>query len=1061
MTSHPSVRKLQLFQDDRLGAAESAAIAAHVERCPECQEALDRLTPFGEGPGTEGPDDGAAGDEHGPAPPPAARWPAVPGYEVLAELGRGGMGLVYKARHLGLDRVVALKMIRAEVGADGEGRKRFDAEARAVARLQHPNIVQIHDVGEAAGQPFLALEFVEGQSLAQRLDGHPWPAPQAAALAEVLARAMHYAHARGVIHRDLKPSNVLLAGPPEAPPERCVPKVTDFGLARTLDAAGETGTGAVLGTPRYMAPEQAEGRKGVGPPADVYGLGAILYELLTGRPPFRAESPLQTLRQVAEAEPDRPRLLNPAVPRDLETVCLKCLRKEPGKRYATALELAEDLRRILAGEPVAARPVGALERGWRWARRRPALALLLAVLLLAPLAAVVSLLEHNRQLREALGRAERGERAVRGHLYVADIRLAWQAWQTGDMARFQELLARCEPDPGAPPEADLRGFEWYYLRGLSEPPAGELVLRGHRGGACCVRYAPDGSVLASGGRDGRVKLWDARTGRELRALEGHGGDVNMVAFSPDGALLASAGDDRTARVWDVRTGRVRFTLTGHPGRVYSVLFSGDGRLVITAGEGRGTCLWDARTGRGEGSLPGEAVSSLALSPRGGRLVIACRDQPLRFYDLAARTFSQSPGPRHRGQIDELAFSPDGETLASASRDHTGRLWSVRAGAELAVLRGHLNAVHGVAFAPDGRLVATAGRDTTVRLWDLEGNPQVLLRGHTDCVWSVAFAPAGTRLASASADGTVRLWNHPERLALRRGTALGDLDRAGRPPAALSPDGRALATACATGAFRLLDVKTGRLLAALGGPADAVHRLAVAPDGRHVATANSRGEVRIWDLVSRQPVGRFAAHSNLATALAFSPDGRVLACYGADQTPRLWDWKSGRLLARLTGHRGTVRGLAFRPDGRALATASSDATVRLWDVPSGRPRATLRGHVGGAWGVAFSPDGRVLVTAGEDRTIKRWGADTGEELDTHGDLLTRFRCLAFSPDGRTLVSGGADGTVKLWQASTGQELLTLNAPDTQELAWAAFSPDGRLLATAGAKLSLWHAGGPDR
>jgi WD40 repeat protein/tRNA A-37 threonylcarbamoyl transferase component Bud32 len=826
MAAHPSSRKLREFQDERLGAAESTAIANHVELCPQCQATLDSLTPFEDGPAPED----AAGEERGPTTPSPCPlplgervgvrgWPAVEGYEILADLGRGGMGIVYKARHLGLDRIVALKMIRAGEGADGEERKRFAGEARAVARLQHPNIVQIHEVGEADGRPFLALEFVEGQSLAQHLNGSPWPARQAASLVEVLARAMHHAHAQGVIHRDLKPSNVLLAGPPEAPPERCVPKVTDFGLARTLDTAAETGTGAVVGTPRYMAPEQAEGRKGVGPPADVYGLGALLYELLTGRPPFRADEPLQTLRQVVEAEPDRPRLLNQAVPRDLETVCLKCLRKEPRKRYATALELAEDLRRFLAAEPVAARPVGALERGWRWARRRPALALLLAVLLLAPLAGVASLLEHNRSLREALGRAERGERAVRGHLYVADIRLAWQAWQTGDMARFQELLARCEPDPGAPPEADLRGFEWYYLRGLSEPPAGELVLRGHRGGVCCVRYAPDGSALASGGTDGRVKLWDARTGRELRTLEGHEGDVNMVAFSPDGALLASAGDDRTARVWDLRTGQLRFALTGHPGRVYSVLFSGDGRLLVTGGEGRGIHLWDARTGRGEGSLPGEPFSSLALSPRGGRLAIACRDKPLRFYDLAGRTFSQLPALRHRSQIDDLAFSPDGETLASASRDGTGRLWSVQDGAELAALRGHLNSVHGVAFSPDGLLVATASRDTTVRLWDVQGNPQGLLRGHTDCVWSVAFAPNGARLASASRDGTVRLWNQPERLALRRWTAFSDLD---------SADGGALATICAAGAFRLLDVQTGGVLAVLGGPDDAAQRLAFAP-----------------------------------------------------------------------------------------------------------------------------------------------------------------------------------------------------------------------------------------
>jgi tetratricopeptide (TPR) repeat protein len=319
------------------------------------------------------------------APTEQARHPAAQlgDYDMLEEIGHGGMGVVFRARQRSLDRIVAVKLMRTG-DAGEEERKRFTREAQAVARLQHPNIVQIYEVGEAGGQPFFSLEFVEGESLARRLNGTPLAARQAAALVEVLARAIHYAHGKGIIHRDLKPSNVLLAGTRETALEQCTAKVTDFGLAKRLDSGGDTVSGSVLGTPSYMAPEQAEARTAaIDRRTDVYGLGAILYEMLSGRPPFRAESPLHTLVQVVQADPARPRLVNPAVPRDLETVCLQCLHKEPRRRYPTALALAEDLNRFLHGRPVRARPVGPVGRTTRWCRRKPVIAALGAMLILA------------------------------------------------------------------------------------------------------------------------------------------------------------------------------------------------------------------------------------------------------------------------------------------------------------------------------------------------------------------------------------------------------------------------------------------------------------------------------------------------------------------------------------------------------------------------------------------------------------------------------------------------------------------------------------------------------
>jgi len=342
------------------------------------------------------------------------RWSAdeppldLPGYEILEELGRGGMGVVYRARQIGLNRLVALKMIPTGVGASPEARTRFRTEALAAGRLQHPHIVQIYDIGEHRGQLYFSLELAEGGTLAQKVAGQPQPAEDAARLVEALARAVYHAHQHGIIHRDLKPANILLASggcePPggegpggsHPPLAHWIPKISDFGLAKSLeDDSTQTRTGIILGTPSYMAPEQANGTKerAVGPAADIYALGVILYEMLTGHPPFCGRTPLDTLDMVRSREPVAPRRLQLATPRDLETICLQCLAKEPHKRYTSALDLAEDLACFRAGKPIRARPIPALERVWRWCRRNPASVVLLAcvALLLGGIAAVSSL----------------------------------------------------------------------------------------------------------------------------------------------------------------------------------------------------------------------------------------------------------------------------------------------------------------------------------------------------------------------------------------------------------------------------------------------------------------------------------------------------------------------------------------------------------------------------------------------------------------------------------------------------------------------------------------------
>jgi serine/threonine-protein kinase len=367
--------------------------------------------------------------------------PAIPGYEIQGVLGRGGMGVVYKARHLALKRTVALKML-ATGHPDAAERARFTAEAEAVARLQHPNVVQIHEVGEADGRPFFALEYVAGGSLADRLTGQPLPPRDAARLVASLAEAMHLAHSRNLVHRDLKPGNVLMAGEAGTPAGQCQPKVTDFGLVRQLDAAsGQTFAGLILGTPSYMAPEQAEGRAhSAGPAADVWALGAILYECLTGRPPFKGATPHETLEQVRGREPAAPSSLNRQAPRDLETICLKCLRKQPERRYSSAKELGDDLGRFLRGEPVTARPVGVAERVRKWVWRRPALAGLLAAVVLLAAGGGAGAWQLSQQRAAARDHQARTDQDVRKALDQARATLE-KGWQAADLAILTEAAA--------------------------------------------------------------------------------------------------------------------------------------------------------------------------------------------------------------------------------------------------------------------------------------------------------------------------------------------------------------------------------------------------------------------------------------------------------------------------------------------------------------------------------------------------------------------------------------------------------------------------------------------
>jgi WD40 repeat protein len=962
-------------------------------------------------------------------------------YELIRELGRGAMGVVYKARQISLNRPVALKMIKSAVLASEDELRRFQNEAEAVATLDHPHIVPILEVGNYHGQRYFTMKLVGGTSLDKNLADYAANPGAAAQLLATAAKAVHHAHQRGILHRDLKPANILRD-------ERGEPFVTDFGLAKRVVGDSElTHSGAILGTPSYMAPEQASGRRGaVTTASDVYGLGAILYGLLTGRAPFGGDSIADTLEQVRSAPPAPPSRINSRTPRDLEVICLKCLEKDPARRYMSAQALADDLGRYVAGEPITARPTSPLERAWRWCIRNPAVATLAALLgaaLLAgtTLSTVLAIratheAEKARRVARDLRKANDWSERLR---YDAEINLAFRDFEANNIALASRRLT--EQVPSSPETGDHRGFEWHYLQATLRPE-----LRGLEHGAAVesVAFSPDGRCLASGCWDNTVLMWDVATGNKLATFRGHHDSVVHVAFSPDGRRIASASYDKTVRIWDAISGRELAAFCGHQAIVKSVAFSPDGRRLACAGQDNTVRIWDVGTGQEVLALTGHAnvVVEAVFSPDGRRLASASQDRTARIWDAATGRELLMLGGGNGG-VWTVAFSPDGTRLASAGRDRTVHLWDAATGRELATCRGHAEDVRSVAFSPDGRRLASGGWDNTVRIWDAAaGRELAVLRGHHQGVECVAFSPDGRRLASAG-DMTVRIWDavsSRERTLLRGHESLAWA-------VAFSPDGHRLASA-GDMTVRVWDVETARELAALRGHQATVMSVAFGPVGRRIASAGADSTVRIWDADSGSELMTLAGHKGEVYCVAFRPDGRRLASGGGDSTARIWDAGTGREIRALKAQ-SWIRGVAFSPDGRRLATAGRDHTVRIWDPETGIEVATLTGHTSMVMGVAFSPDGKRLASASYDNTVRLWDVATGLERNMLRGHLHPVWTVAFSTDGKRLASASYDKTARIWDAATGRELAAFRdlADFAHPASCVAFSPDGLRLASA--------------
>src|ERR1700733_3491158 len=718
-------------------------------------------------------------------------------FEVLHEIGCGGHGVVFCVNDPVLRRSVALKIPRPEFLFSTDMRRRFVAEAQAAAALDHPNIVKVFEAGLDGAVGFIAQELCRGGSLETWLRGRTdgIEARLAAGIIVQVASGLAHAHGRGILHRDLKPANILLKSAFEsndigseefdkfAVEKRRVsedgfpfiPKLGDFGICKAFDADADqagTRTGAVIGTAAYMSPEQAAGETAhVGPPSDVYALGAVLYELLTGKPPLLGVSQADSLRRALTEQPLPPSRHRPSLPRDLEAICLKCLEKDPAERYPTADQLTRDLERFLTGLPVTARPVGFIRRGVKAYRRQRHLiriAIMGAAVLIATIPLLVRRLAREKATLEVDAEAQ----------YTTDIRAAFDIWKENDERIRQnanaggdmiELLSRHIPAPG---QIDRRSFDWHYLWRLCHPAeaVGRLPQiaswQGHSKDAFFVTFSPDGSRLASAGGDQTARVWDGMSGHAICVCSGHTGDVNCVAFSPDGKLLATASEDCTVKVWDAITGKAQFTITGYAAEVVAVVFSPDGKALVSGDHTGMLKQWDLASKREIRSVAAHAgrINSLCLGADGHFLLSAGNENRVRLWtmpELQLRATQQTLSSQ------SAVVSSDGEMIACGGSQLVN-IYDVRSGGLRSSYSDLSDALESVRFSPDGLEIASCGRNSvsisdrcTGQTWlAVPPRRRKLATGELSDVgfWCVAYSPAGERIATGARDGIISIWD---------------------------------------------------------------------------------------------------------------------------------------------------------------------------------------------------------------------------------------------------------------------------------------------------------------
>ena len=992
------------------------------------------------------------------------------GYDLIEQIGRGGMGVVWRAREERLDREVALKMLAAADWAGPDDVRRFRMEAETEARFEHPNIVPVYAVGEFEGRPFFTMKLAVGTLSGRKI---PLGNRDAAAMLAQIGNAVHFAHERGVLHRDLKPANILLD-------HDGTPMVCDFGFAHFRDTESFTLTGTGIGTPAYMAPEQASG--GAAPvttATDVYGLGALLYHQLTGHPPFEGMDTLAILRRLATEEPIAPRTLNESIDKDLEQIALKAMSKRPGDRYRSAAAFVDDLELWMRGEPTVARPASAPVRIWKWARRKPATAVAVGLTLLGAtaLATVITrgeiAIRHERNLafiaeadaQKQARHARESERLMRLNLYAADMMVASRALRDGHLGVARETLERHVPKSG---EDDLRGFEWFAFK--ADCRGDDIrALTGHTKAVDAVAFSRDGKSLATGGRDGQILFWNVETGAKFLQLPladapTHAMEIPLFAKHVAGSPEARAMLTNNPGLFDAMRMRWRPSKIGG---MDALAWSPDGRWLVSGGAGSYLRVWEVATGTISWFAPIYSISAIKFSDDGAHFV-ASRIHPsgasatMLIYNFEQRTLARSienvrPAFALLNSGKEILTATTGNTIerqnllngaeisafdagdstsviavatssaTAATVDSSGTyisLWDLERGKRVHRFANPSGErFRDIALSPDGKLLAVVGADHFLRLVDIPTfTERTRLRGHGDEILSVRFSPSGSLVVTGGNDHTARVWSAA----------------AEAPMGAAGESSTSITASSMTGQHVLFQHQDGTVECWDGS---AKHGPRTPPDYERTA-AGFMSDGAGFVTTRRDPFGGIIVENWSTSAEPTRPPEKIVPsvpdwkhtafsasrnCFAVSDGKKIFqiiDRETGIPAAPVDLGRRAFDRMSFSPDGRFIVAYSWPARVSIIDTARGSAISRHAISQGSPSSTALSPDSRFIASSGDDNLISIHLMETGATYATLRGHKAKVHAIAFTPDGRTLASSSADRTLRLWHIPTGRELGVL-------------------------------------